>query len=245
MSTFPNFEILKLYTLLLLMVSNHINYTWQSFNFNKTFILDSSIDPAFTSYVGNESCNRRWIFEEELFGGEMFASVIWIVFHFHNRCGIYVLYFVRSRSRKISNGRHSGSNFNKKLMKTITYTYICLLLLTVSYFVRDVVSFIFPRRDLKIERNVQYWLKILVFSNSYANAFIILHNSQSKLKDVQNTTERVSRKKECKRTTFYQLVFLSVELIFLVLISLIIWLLCKSIDYFLYDGNFGIYWVNW
>ena len=119
----------------------------------------------------------------------------------------YVLYFVRSRSRKISNGRHSGSNFNKKLMKTITYTYICLLLLTVSYFVSDVVSFIFPRRDLKIERNVQYWLKILVFSNSYANAFIILHNSQSKLKDVQNTTERVSRKKECKRTTFYQLVF--------------------------------------
>ena len=187
MSTFPNFEIFKLYTLLLLMVSNHINYTWQSFNFNKTFILDSIIDPAFTSYVGNESCNRRWIFEEELFGGEMFASVIWNVFHFHNRCGImYYILFVQGHGR--FRMEDSGSNFNKKLMKTITYTYICLLLLTVSYFVRDVVSFIFPRRDLKIERNVQYWLKILVFSNSYANAFIILHNSQSKLKDVQNTT---------------------------------------------------------
>ena len=133
---------------------------------------------------------------------------------------MYYILFVQGHGR--FRMEDSGSNFNKKLMKTITYTYICLLLLTVSYFVRDVVSFIFPRRDLKIERNVQYWLKILVFSNSYANAFIILHNSQSKLKDVQNTTERVSRKKECKRTTFYQLVFLSVELIFLVLISLII-----------------------
>ena len=83
---------------------------------------------------------------------------------------MYLFYFARSKSRKMSNARHSGIDFDKKLMVIITYTYICLLLFTIPYFVRDVVSFIFPRRDLEIERNGELWVKILVFSNSYANA---------------------------------------------------------------------------
>ena len=103
---------------------------------------------------------------------EMCFTIITIVAY------MYLFYFARSKSRKMSNARRSGINFDRKLMMTITYTYICLLLFTIPYFIRDIVSFIFPISDLEIERNVRYWVKILVFSNSYANAFIILHNSR-------------------------------------------------------------------
>lgn len=109
---------------------------------------------------------------------------------------MYLFYFVRSRSRVIANTRHSGNKFDKKLMMTITYTYICLLLFTLPYFTKIVVTSFFPVIDPEIERNIQCWGTILAFSNSYANAFIILLNSRGKQKDVQHTvcSTQVSRK---------------------------------------------------
>ena len=108
----------------------------------------------------------------------------------------YLFYFVRSRSRVIANTRQSGNKFDKKLMMTITYTYICLLLFTLLYFTKIVVTSFFPVIDPEIERNIQCWGTILAFSNSYANAFIILLNSRGKQKDVQHTacSTQVSRK---------------------------------------------------
>ena len=123
---------------------------------------------------------------------EMCFTIITIVAY------MYLFYFARSKSRKMSNARRSGINFDRKLMMTITYTYICLLLFTIPYFIRDVVSFIFPISDLEIERNVRYWVKILVFSNSYANAFIILHNSRWKLREMFKLQPNFREKKNIK-----------------------------------------------
>ena len=84
---------------------------------------------------------------------------------------LYLFYFVCSKSRRMLNAQHSGIVFDQKLMMTLNQTNICLLLFTIPYFVRD-VSFIFPRRDLKKERNV---VKTLGENTS---VFIILHNKR-------------------------------------------------------------------
>ena len=118
----------------------------------------------------------------------------------------YLFYFVRSRSRVIANTRHSGNKFDKKLMMTITYTYICLLLFTLPYFTKIVVTSFFPVIDPEIERNIQCWGTILAFSNSYANAFIILLNSRGKQKDVQHTvcSTQVSRKTRTQKLNCWE-----------------------------------------
>ena len=68
---------------------------------------------------------------------------------------MYLFYFVRSRSGKIANTRHSGNKFDKKLMMTITYTFICLLVFTLPYFTKIAVTSFFPVIDPEIERNIQ------------------------------------------------------------------------------------------
>ena len=79
---------------------------------------------------------------------------------------------VRSKSQGIANKRNGEINFNKKLMMTITYTFICLLLFSLSPFVMF-IGFFIQIQDEKIMRNLHYWINTLPYSNSYANAFII------------------------------------------------------------------------
>ena len=79
---------------------------------------------------------------------------------------------VRSKSQGIANKRNGEINFNKKLMMTITYTFICLLLFSLSPFVMF-IGFFIQMQDEKIMRNLHYWINTLPYSNSYANAFII------------------------------------------------------------------------
>ena len=97
---------------------------------------------------------------------------------------IYLFYFVRSKTQKIVNQRHGGVDIDKKLMMTVTYTYICLLLFTLRHFTGVVINSNFSVSDSTLNRNVQNWTLILLFSNSYANAFIILYNGR------QNKTAR-------------------------------------------------------
>ena len=89
----------------------------------------------------------------------------------------YLFHFVRSKSRVVENKRHGRTDFNKKLMMTITYTYICLLFFTLPHFAGIAIYFFVQIRDQKILINLIYWIIILPYSNSYANAFIILYRS--------------------------------------------------------------------
>lgn len=93
---------------------------------------------------------------------------------------IYLLYFVRSKSRSIANARHGSINVNKKLMMTITYIYVCLILFNIPHYAGVAVGFIVPLTDPIVQRNLAYWNYILGFSNAYANALIILYNSRTK-----------------------------------------------------------------
>ena len=95
---------------------------------------------------------------------------------------IYLFHFVRSKTRKIANQRHGGVDIDKKMMMTVTYTYICLLLFTLPHFAGVVINLNFSISDRTLNRNVKYWTLILLLSNSYANAFIILYNGRQNKK---------------------------------------------------------------
>ena len=90
---------------------------------------------------------------------------------------IYLFYFVRSNSRKLANKRHGGINFNKNLMMTVTYTYVCLLFFTLPHFIFTTLLHNDAIEYSRISVNLLYWGIVLAYSNSYANAFIILYYS--------------------------------------------------------------------
>ena len=95
---------------------------------------------------------------------------------------VYLLNFVQSKSRKVAKKRHGGINFNKNLMITITYIYLCLLVFISPHFVGLFISFSIQLPNERILINLNYWTAMLVFSNSYANAFIILYRSRGNYK---------------------------------------------------------------
>ena len=97
----------------------------------------------------------------------------------------YLFYFVRSKSRVIENKRRCGANFNKKLLIPISYTYICLLFFTFPHFVGVTIYFFGRIRNQRMLGNLFYWSIILPYSNSYANAFIILYRSRGNHKEVR------------------------------------------------------------
>ena len=91
---------------------------------------------------------------------------------------VYLFRFVSSKSRKIANKRHGGINFDKKLTMTITYIYLCLLVFTLPHFVWMIIGKLGQLPNGRIQINLEYWTAMLIFSNSYANAFIILQRSR-------------------------------------------------------------------
>ena len=108
---------------------------------------------------------------------------------------VYLFHFVRSKSRKVAKKRHGGIKFDKKLMMTITYIYLCLLVFTLPHFVWMFISFSVHLSNRRMWINLNYWDAMLIFSNSYANAFIILYRSHGNSKV---TRENKIQCKQCK-----------------------------------------------
>ena len=134
---------------------------------------------------------------------------------------MYLFYFVRSKSRQITTTRHGGIDFDRNLMMTITYTYVCLLLFTFPYFARRTLMFFFPVMNPKIERNVQYWGGILVFSNSYANAIIILYKIRRKQKDDQHIKLMYQEKTQNKNWIIITIIIIMMMMMMMIIIIII------------------------
>ena len=92
---------------------------------------------------------------------------------------IYLFYFVCSKSKNVNNARHCSIKYSKRLLMTVTYTFMCLVAFTLPQFVGVVIRFVVTVQDPIIDRNLYYWRYILAYSNSYANAIIILYNTSS------------------------------------------------------------------
>ena len=74
--------------------------------------------------------------------GEVFFIIVTIVAY------MYLVYFVRSKSREIANQRRGGIKIDKKLLMTIAYTYICLVIFTFPYFAERVAHFILQTKSI-------------------------------------------------------------------------------------------------
>ena len=110
---------------------------------------------------------------------------------------VYLFHFVQSKSRKIANKRYGRINFNKKLMITIAYIYLCLLVFTLPHFLWMFISFSVHLSNKRMWINLNYWTTMLIFSNSYANSFIILYRSRGNHKVTrENKREPIEHKED-------------------------------------------------
>ena len=100
-----------------------------------------------------------------------FTSIIVVIIAY-----IYLYLYIRSKSRKMNIAKVSGINYNKKLVFTIGYIFLCLLIFTIPQLMILIVL-LKTNLDLNpiFSRNAIYWQAILLYSNSYTNAFILLH----------------------------------------------------------------------
>lgn len=190
MHAFSYLAIFLLYTLQFFLVLAYNCCSWQSSNnskrihvqktrHNEAFIWLNNIFPINESYNGNCSRNGWWNLEGLSFTmrytqtvGEVFFIIVTIVAY------MYLVYFVRSKSREIANQRRGGIKIDKKLLMTIAYTYICLVIFTFPYFAERVAHFILQTVNPLMSMNLKFWGRILVYSNSYTNAMIIVYNSR-------------------------------------------------------------------
>lgn len=79
---------------------------------------------------------------------------------------IYLHYFVCSKSKNVSNARHCSIKYSKRLLMTVTYTFMCLVMFTLGQFVGVVIRFAVAAQDPIIYRNLYYWRYILAYSDS-------------------------------------------------------------------------------
>ena len=94
---------------------------------------------------------------------------------------IYLYYFFRKKSNIMANARHGGRNFDKKLLLTVLYTFICLIIFTIPQFAGVILQYLYKNiADVIFMRNILYWQFVVLFSNSYANALILLYNNRGK-----------------------------------------------------------------
>ena len=87
---------------------------------------------------------------------------------------LYLLYFVKSESRKIRPFRHTLNQYEKRLTVKVIVIFICLVIFTMPQFIGIIFTFYFDVKNPSIKRNIVYWKAIILYTNSAVNAIILL-----------------------------------------------------------------------
>ena len=122
-------------------------------------------------YINLLDFSNKFIQYSQLFVESFFISVTVISY-------LYLLYYVRSRSRKIGAFKHTANQNEKRLTKTVIVIFMCLVIFTIPHFVGVILAFYFDVSNAATMRNIVYWSGIALYSNSAANAIILLINFQ-------------------------------------------------------------------
>ena len=105
--------------------------------------------------------------------------------------------YFHKTTRKILPAKKSGVNNSRKLLKTITYIFICLLIFTMPQFIVFIIkksTNIISKESYIVNRNIYYYQIITLYSNCYANSLIILYNSKNDRKrNISRNTTRSTR----------------------------------------------------
>ena len=119
------------------------------------------------------------------------SKVVWILIYYQAvvqvvivifTCGLnlHLYCFVKRTSRKMATSRHEGAteSYSSRLTKTIAYIFFCMLLFTGTQVLMSAI-----RRMLNLNaifrRNLSWWGVLLIYSNSYVNAIIVLTRSSN------------------------------------------------------------------
>ena len=122
-------------------------------------------------YIDVLDFSNKFLQYSQLFIESFFISVTVISY-------LYLLYYVRSRSRKIGAFKHTANQNEKRLTKKVIVIFICLVIFTIPQFVGAIITFYLDVSNVAIKRNIVYWITIVLYSNSAANAIILLINFQ-------------------------------------------------------------------
>ena len=120
-------------------------------------------------YIDVLNLSNKFIQYSQLFIESFFISVTVISY-------LYLLCYVRSRSRKIGPFKHTANQNEKRLIFIVIF--ICLVIFTIPQFVGVILTFYLDVSSATIKENIVYWNTIVIYSNSAANAVILLINFQ-------------------------------------------------------------------
>ena len=87
---------------------------------------------------------------------------------------LYLLYFVKSKSKKIRPFRHTLNQYEKRLTVKVIVIFICLVIFTMPQFIGVIFTFYFDVKSPTNKRNIVYWNAIILYTNSSVNAVILL-----------------------------------------------------------------------
>ena len=115
----------------------------------------------------------------------IFQTVLELLFIFTTTAlYAYLLYYVRGKVGKFSNSsrRHCQQSYSSQLTKSIFLIYLCLVLFTLPQVIGLLVRLCNPsaKPSHTTIRNKYSWLVLSLYSNSYANAVILLYMSRNK-----------------------------------------------------------------
>lgn len=106
----------------------------------------------------------------------------------------YLLYYVRRREKLFdTNARHGKCNYSKQLTRSIAYIFFCLIFFTLPQFIGMLLPIYIRFRSSLVIRNKFCWELLSLYSNSYANAVILLICTNNKNKMESPTTNTVMR----------------------------------------------------
>ena len=96
----------------------------------------------------------------------------------------YVLHYVRKKAKKFfnSSSRHCQQSYSNQLSKGIFLIYLCLVCFTLPQVAGLLARLCNPSARLShtTVRNKCCWLVLSLYSNSYANAMVLLYISRNK-----------------------------------------------------------------
>ena len=95
--------------------------------------------------------------------------IIWTIISY-----LYLLHFVKLKSKKIRPYRHTLNQNENRLTVKVMVIFICLVVFTIPQFIGIIFTFYFDVKSPTVKRNIVYWKEIILYTNSAVNAVILL-----------------------------------------------------------------------
>ena len=106
------------------------------------------------------------------------VQVVVVIFTFGLNLHLYC--FVKRTSRKMAASRHecATESYSSRLTKTIAYIFFCMIFFTGTQVLMNTIKNMLNINAI-FQRNLSMWGLLLIYTNSYVNAIIVLTRSSN------------------------------------------------------------------